>query len=406
MSLSAVGLPAVERPAAAAPLVGVRVLDFTHIVAGPFCTRVLADLGAEVLHVETQTRTEGVGVHVGRRDVRVDRNKESITLNLKHEGGQAAAARLAAAADVIVENFSSGVMNRLKLDYETLAPSNPGLIYVSMSGFGHTGPRRDWTSMNMNLQGYSGLMLVTGAEGDPPTSVSNSWNDFIGGLHAAFAVLQVLVERRRDGKGRYLDLAQAECSVATLGPLVLAANVNRQDPPRIGNRSTSIAPQGCYPCAGEDEWCAISVQSDEQWAALATAMGDSALATDSRFTTVLGRFRHHDEIDERIGAGTRGLSKEEVQAKLTAVGVPAERVRRADDVVESDDSGHVFTPLVPPGASKPDLAAALPFFLGTSETMRPQPPAPIGAHTRQALREWIGMSDAEIDELESAGALV
>src|SRR6058998_1745211 len=150
----AVESPAGERSAVAPPLAGVRVLDFTHIVAGPFCTRTLADLGAEVLHVETQTRTEGLGVHVGRRDVRVDRNKKSITLNLKHAQGRATAARLGSVADVIVENFSTGVMDRLGLDYDSLAPSNPGLIYVSMSGFGHTGPRREWTSMNMNLQGY------------------------------------------------------------------------------------------------------------------------------------------------------------------------------------------------------------------------------------------------------------
>jgi len=390
----------------APPLAGVRVLDFTHIVAGPFCTRILADLGAEVLHVETRSRTEGLGVHPDRRDVRVDRNKESITLNLKHEAGQATAARLATVADVIVENFSSDVMRRLKLDYESLEPFNPGLIYVSMSGFGHTGPKRDWTSMNMNLQGYSGLMLVTRAEGDPPTSVSNSWNDFIGGLHAAFAILQVLVERKGDGRGRYLDLAQAECSVATLGPLVLSSAVNREDPPRIGNRSTSIAPQGCYPCAGDDEWCAISVQNDEQWSALTQAMGSSALATDPRFTSGVGRLRFQDEIDEQLRAWTRNISMEEVQARLTAVGVPAERVRQADAVVNSDDAGHVFSPLLTPGASKPDLAAGLPFSLGISETLTPQPPTPMGHHTRKALAEWIGLTDAEIDELDAAGALV
>jgi benzylsuccinate CoA-transferase BbsF subunit len=347
-----------------------------------------------------------VGVHPGRRDVRVDRSKKSITLNLKHEAGQAAATRLASVADVIVENFSSGVMRRLRLDYETLEPLNPGLIYVSMSGFGHTGPKRDWTSMNMNLQGYSGLMLVTGSEGDPPTSVSNSWNDFIGGLHAAFAVLQVLVERKRDGRGRYLDLAQAECSVATLGPLVLSSSVNGEDPPRIGNRSSSVAPQGCYPCAGEDEWCAISVQTDEQWVTLTQAMGDAALEADPRFASVVGRLRLHDEIDQQISAWTMKLSKEDVQERLTAVGVPAERVRRADDVVNSQDAGLVFTPLLIPGASKPDLAAGLPFSLGTSTALAPEPPAPFGHHTREALAEWIGLTDAEIDEMEAAGALV
>ena len=249
-------------------------------------------------------------------------------------------------------------------------------------------------------------MLVTGAEGDPPTSVSNSWNDFIGGLHAAFAVLQVLVERKRDGRGRYLDLAQAECSVATLGPLVLSSSVNREDPPRVGNRSSSIAPQGCYPCAGEDEWCTISVQTDEQWAALTRTMRNAAMGADPRFASVVGRLHLHDEIDEQISAWTGNLSKEDVQARLTAAGIPAERVRRAEDVVNSEDAGLVFSPLLIPDATKPDLAAGLPFSLGTSETPAPQPPAPFGYHTREVLAEWIGLTDAEIDELDAAGALV
>ena len=400
-----VGLHAEARTAAAPPLAGIRVLDFTHIVAGPFCTRILADLGAEVLHVETRSRAGGLGFHPDVRDPRVHRSKKSITLNLKHEGGRAAAIRLAGVTDVIVENFSSGVMGRLGLDYESLEPLNPGLIYVSMSGFGHTGPKRDWTSMNMNLQGYSGLMLVTGAEGDPPTSVSNSWNDFIGGLHAGFAVLQKLAERRRDGRGAHLDLSQAECSIATLGPLVLSSLVNRRDAPRLGNRSTSVAPQGVYPCAGTDEWCAISVQNDKQWRALTETMERSDLAADSRFASVVGRLRHHDEIDEQIAAWTRDLSKEEIQTRLTAAGVPAERVRHADAVVNSDDSGHVFTPIVSPDSDKPDLAAGLPFSLGASETFAPVPPAALGEHTRSALASWIGLTDREIDELEAAGAL-
>jgi len=383
------------------------VLDFTHIVAGPFCTRILADLGAEVLHVETRTRTEGVGVHNDdRRDPRGHRNKESITLNLKHEAGRAACVRLAQVADVIVENFSSGAMDRLVLGYEAVGPLNPGLIYVSMSGFGHLGPRRDWTSMNMNLQGYSGLMLITGNEGDPPTSVSNSWNDFIGGLHASFAVLQALVERKQTGKGGHLDLSQAECSISTLGAMLLSSAVNGQDPPRLGNRSSSVAPQGCYPCSGRDEWCVISVQTDEQWSALTRVMGNDTLGADPRFSSVVGRLQHHDEIDEQISTWTRELTKEDVQAKLSAAGVPAQRVHRADEMVNSDDSGHVFSPLMGPGLTKPDLAAGLPFTFGTSAMLPLAPPERMGEHTRQALAEWIGLTESEIDELDAAGALV
>ncbi|HZT06126.1 MAG TPA: CoA transferase [Chloroflexota bacterium] len=398
-----------HRERTAPPLDGVRVLDFTHIVAGPFCTRILADLGAEVLHVETRSRTEGMGVHAGRqerRDARVHRNKKSITLNLKHERGQAIAARLASVADVLVENFSSGVMRRLHLDYESLRPSNPSLIYVSMSGFGHTGPRRDWTSMNMNLQGYSGLMLVTGSEGDPPTSVSNSWNDFIGGLHASFGILQVLMERQANGSGMYLDLSQAECSISTLGPLVLCGAANGENAPRLGNRSTSAAPQGCYPCAGGDEWCVISVQTNEQWTALCQLIGASEFGRDPRFASFTGRLRYHDEIDQKIRSWAVDLPKQEVEARLTAAGIPGERVRHADEVVESDDAGLGFHPLRAPGFEKPDLTALLPFTLSVSQRVPPISPATTGQHTHEALSDWLGLTADAIDDLERAGALV
>src|SRR5215510_7395023 len=240
--------------ASSAPLAGTRVIDFTHVLAGPFCTRLLADLGADVVRVESSkhpdypwpsTFISDDGSHASY--LNTNRNKRSIAIDLKNEVGQKIASRLASVADVVIENFSAGVMGRLKLDYPTLQACNPALIYVSMSGYGHNGPRRDWTSMNMNLQGYSGLMMVTGAEGDLPTAISNSWNDFIGGLHAAVGILRALVERKRSGRGANLDLAQFECSVATLGPLLLSGAVNRQAPPRLGNRSTRDAPQGCYP---------------------------------------------------------------------------------------------------------------------------------------------------------------
>ena len=164
----------------AAPLAGVRVLDFTHVLAGPFCTRLLADLGADVVRVESSKHPDHPwpskyidkdGRHASY--LNTNRNKRSIAIDLKNPFGQQTARNLAARADVVVENFSAGVMDRLGLSYDNLCGLNPAIIYVSMSGYGHDGPRRDWTSMNMNLQGYSGLMTVTGADGDPPTAISN-----------------------------------------------------------------------------------------------------------------------------------------------------------------------------------------------------------------------------------------
>src|SRR5437867_7690160 len=190
------------------PLAGVRVLDFTHVFAGPFCTRTLADFGADILHIERRSEDSDDS----HRAAYAHRNKRSVTLDLKHPAGYATALRLGGVADVVVENFSAGVMRRLKLGYEDLSAGNPGLIYVSMSGYGHTGPRRSWTSMNMNLQAYTGLMMTTGAEGDLPTAISNSWNDYIGGLHAVIAILDALGERHENGRGTNIDLCQSECS--------------------------------------------------------------------------------------------------------------------------------------------------------------------------------------------------
>src|SRR2546427_1480725 len=231
------------------PRAGIRVLDFTHVLAGPFSTRLLADLGADVVRVESSkhpdhpwpsTFVSDDGRHASY--LNTNRSKRSVAIDLKNEAGQKVASRLAGIADVVIENFSAGVMRRLKLDYGTLQIVNPGLIYVSMSGYGHDGPRRDWTSMNMNLQGYSGLMMVTGAEGDPPTAISNSWNDYIGGRHALFAILQAIDQRRKSDQGRVIDLSQFECSAAMIGSLLLSNAINGTGPSRRGNRSDRFAP--------------------------------------------------------------------------------------------------------------------------------------------------------------------
>src|SRR5215472_3985966 len=246
-----------SNPTPPAPLTGIRVLDFTHVLAGPFCTRLLADLGADVVRVESSKHPDHPwpsayiskdGRHASY--LNTNRSKRSIAIDLKNDAGRTIASRLAAVADVVIENFSAGVMERLRLDYTTLQRPNPGLIYVSMSGYGHDGPRREWTSMNMNLQGYSGLMMVTGSETDPPTAISNSWNDYIGGLHACFGILQAVDKRKTSGKGARIDLSQFECSASMIGPLLLSAAVNKTVPLRRGNRSAVCAPQGVYHCAG------------------------------------------------------------------------------------------------------------------------------------------------------------
>jgi len=398
--------------ASSAPLAGIRVLDFTHVLAGPFCTRLLADLGADVVRVESSKHPDypwpstyigGDGRHASH--LNTNRNKRSITIDLKNEAGRTVASRLATTADAVIENFSAGVMSRLKLDYENLHPINPGLIYVSMSGYGHDGPRRDWTSMNMNLQGYSGLMMVTGAQDDPPTAISNSWNDYIGGLHACFAILQAVDNRAGTGKGAHIDLSQFECSAAMIGPLLLSSAVNGTVPPRRGNRSAILAPQGVYRCAGADNWCSLSVQTDEQWTSLTTVIEQEAWGADKRFATVDGRMRYHDEIDQQIEAWSCRLANTEVERRLKAVGVPAERMRRINDLIDSENGATVFAKMEEPRVGSM-LTTRLPFTLSSSSLPEPRTAPGLGEHTTEVLRDWLELTEQEIDTIRDKGALL
>ena len=404
------------RQAGDAPLSGVRVLDFGHVLAAPFCTRLLADLGADVVRIESSKHPDFPwpssyrhpdGRHASY--LNTNRNKRSVAIDLKHPAGRDIARRLASAADVVVENFSAGVMARLGLGYEALRESNPGLIFASMSGYGNTGPRRDWTSMNMNLQGYAGLMQVTGAEGDPPTAISNSWNDYIGGLHTCYAVISALTERESTGKGIHLDMGQFECSVSMIAPLLMFSAVRRENPERKGNRSDRFAPQGVYRCAGQDEWCAVSVHDDARWRALAEAVEegftDARLAGDARFATMSGRMRHHDEIDERIEAWTRRLPSAEVEARLKQAGVSAARMRRVQDLVQDGAPSRAYKKMTEPRVGSM-LTTALPVEFSEG-TMPESSPAPgLGQHTRKVLREWLELSDSEMAELDDEEALV
>ncbi|MDE0213699.1 MAG: CoA transferase [Deltaproteobacteria bacterium] len=399
----------------APPLSGVRVLDFGHVLAAPFCTRLLADLGADVVRVESSKHPDfpwpssyrhADGRHASY--LNTNRNKRSVAVDLKHPAGRGIALRLATAADVVVENFSAGVMERLGLGYESLREGNPRLIFASMSGYGHGGPRRDWTSMNMNLQGAAGLMQVTGAEGDPPTAISNSWNDYIGGLHTCYAVIGALTEREDTGEGIHLDMGQFECSVSMIAPLLLSSAVNGRSPERMGNRSHRFAPQGVYRCAGEDEWCAVSVHDDDQWRALAEAVEeggpDPRLAGEVRFATLSGRLRHHDEIDERIEAWTRGHDGADVEARLRRAGVHAARMRRIADLAEDGSPSRAYKRMAEPRVGSM-LTTALPVAFSESPLPPPTPAPCLGQDTREVLREWLDLRESELAELAGTGAL-
>jgi benzylsuccinate CoA-transferase BbsF subunit len=257
--------------------------------------------------------------------------------------------------------------------------------------------------MNSNLQAYSGLMMVTEREGEPPVSISNSWMDYVGGLHGCYSVMQALVQRGRDGQGRHIDMAQFESGVGTLGHLVLAGIVNKAAPPRMGNRSEAFAPQGCYPCAGADQWCVISVETDAQWRTLVRVMDLPARLRGPELDLLVNRLRQHDAIDAAIAQWTSSRSPQEVEEALRAAGVPAERMRRMDELSAGGEDS-VFH--LEPARAGPTLLTGLPF------SFKPRAPREFGAaprlgeHTDDALKGWIGLDDGELQELHAAGVLV
>jgi benzylsuccinate CoA-transferase BbsF subunit len=250
--------------------------------------------------------------------------------------------------------------------------------------------------MNVTLQACSGLMLATGAEGDPPIGISNSWNDYIGGMHAAVAILGALSKRKASGIGCHLDVSQFESSVAMVGSLLLASAVTQAPPARLGSRSRSAAPQGCYRCAGEDRWCAISVQTDGEWQALVAELGDGAQHLhEPRFATLSGRLEHHDEIDRTIESWTGPQSPAEIERRLQRCGVPAAAMRRGNDVTETEEWQRLLRPV---GTSDMQVLG-LPFGFPGSAPVEAVGAPRIGANGSEILRDWLKLDDPAIAAL-------
>ena len=354
-------------------LSGIRVLEFTIAWAGPLAGRWLADLGAEVIHLEHPT-ARGVGIAgVGglqaaeadrdwqwgrlpgpafrsgifpdanpgerpwnRQGVfnKMQRNKLSLCMDLKAPGASEVLVDLVKSSDIVLDNFSPGAIRNLGIDYESLLKHNPRLIRVSLSGYGHSGPAQTHPSWGPILEGQSGMASMTGYEDGGPLKIGAALPDPVGGLHGVVAILAALDERDQTGKGCFIDISQLETYSALGGELYLTASATGKSPPRYANRSPDHAPQGVYPCAGHEAWIAISVGDDEEWRSLAALLGGAMSARD--LTTVDGRRRRHDDIDAAIAAWTRSRDRFEVMATLQARGVRASALMTNQDLVENE----------------------------------------------------------------------
>ncbi len=407
------------------PLEGIRVCDLTWVIAGPVATRVLGDFGAEILKIEHEQAVDPV--RMGRPTVGgppnlnnsgffnyINRNKLSVLLNVRHPMGMDVLKRIIAESDVVIENFSSEVLESWDLGYEQLREIREDIIYCSVSGFGHSGRDHFYTTWGPTAQALAGLTAMSGMPGKPPAGWGYSYMDHTAGYYAAYAVMMALYHRNKTGEGQHIDISQAEAGMVLTGPAVLDYTVNgrswRREGMPPGNHAwePSAAPHNVYRCEGEDRWIAIAVMSDAEWQALVRAMDEPEWAAESRYDTLEGRLGDERLIDEKIEAWTSENDRYRLMELLQAAGVRASVVQNPEDRVEHDPQSqargwwgsmeHEQLGVHTHDGVNPRLSKT------PGEARIPSPM--IGQHTSEVMSRVIGMSEAEIAEHQEIGVFM
>jgi benzylsuccinate CoA-transferase BbsF subunit len=391
---------------APSPLAGVRILDFTWVVAGPVTTRILCDLGAEVVKIERKDSLD-FGDRRGGLSGALMRGKRSVVLNLAKPEGVAIAKALALRSDVVVDNFSARVMTNLGLDHATLSREKPDVICVRMTGFGLSGPDRDHVSYGPTLQALTGYTLLMGEPDGPPAGFGYSYSDLAGGHMGALAILAALHHRRRTGRGQLVDLAQQEAVASLVGPVLLERAANGGESRPLGNASQEgpAAPHGIYPCAGDDRWIAITVFSDPEWQGLTAAMGRPSWTRDARFATIDGRVANARDLDRRLAEWTRTMDVHVATSRLQANGVRAGLVADAADVCAHDPAlaarGHFVDVATPEGRTV--RIDGPPFVLSETPGAVRGPGPLLGEHTDEVLASLLDYDASTIATLRADG---
>jgi len=318
------------------PLSGIRVIDFTWMLAGPYATRILADFGAEVIKVQSKKTAKGVESNLTTYFNNWNRNKRSVTLDMSYPEAREILLKLTERSDVLIENFSPRVMLNWDLNYEKLKEVRPALIMVSMSAMGQTGPWKDYVAFGPTLHALSGLTYLTSFEKDSPMGLGYAYADSISGLYAALVVLAALECRERTGQGQYIDLSEYEAICTLMGPLLLDSSVHKKEVLPHGNRSNYIpaAPYGCYKCSGMDRWCVMAVFNEEEWQSLCKVLGDPDWTKEEKFSTPWKRKENAEKLDELLTQWTFQHTPEQVVSFLQEAGVPAGVVQNAEDLAK------------------------------------------------------------------------
>ncbi|MCY3648015.1 MAG: CoA transferase [Chloroflexi bacterium] len=424
------------------PLEGVRVVELSIAWAGPLAARFCADLGADVIRVE-HPGARGNGLRPDGSPMRapegwrwgelpppayragifpdadpgerpwnrngpfnkMQRNKRSFALDLQDEAGREVFRRLLAEADILLDNYRPRALDRLGFDFEAVAAINPRIVRISMSGYGSTGPYRDRGSWGPILEAHSGLAATTGYEGGGPVKQGAAFPDGIGGLTGTFALLDALRERDRTGRAVYVNLSQLESYVSIGGEFVIAASAGEEPPERRGNRSPAFAPQGVYPCRGDDNWVAITVQSDDAWKALVALIDRPALA-DPSLGTESERRRRHDAIDAEIAAWTADRDAHVVAALLQEAGVAAGPALSNLEMVADPHlrTRNMIVAIDHPDAGRREFPG-FPIHLSETPVERFAGAPTLGQHNEAILCDLLGYSGDEYTALLSAGVI-
>lgn len=396
------------------PLDGIRVVDLAQVFAGPACTRILGDLGADVIRFESASRmdvtrnliltdNDGLDHPWHRASYFVIRNasKREMVIDLSKEEGREIIRKLVARADVVVESFTPRVMGNFGLGYEQLKAIKQDIIMCSLSGYGQSGPMRDYGAYGMGLEPASGISSLTGYAGGGPMRSGLSFTDPYSGFVGAGAILTALQYRRRTGKGQYIDLSEQEAAIPIMGAALLEYQMTGRVPARVGNRGEWAAPQGCYACAGDDRWAVISVGDDIEFERMAQAMDHPEWVRDESFATVLARHEHHDELDALITDWTSQRDHYDVMRRLQAAGVKAAAVLDGKEILfdEQFKARRHFDIVDQPMLGKRPIPrhVAAKFTRFEAKARRPAPL--LGEHNEEVLRE-IGYSGDDIARLK------
>ena len=397
-----------SRHDSALPLAGVRVLDFTWMLAGPYATRILADFGAEIIKVQSGKVATGAEQNDTPYFATWNRNKLGITLDLGRPEARRLALDLVKKCDVVIENFTPRVMDNWELNYEKLKHVNPGLVMVSLSGFGHNGPWRDYAALGPTEQALSGLTQLTSYTRGRPDGIGFAYADHVSGLYAALAVTSALHLRDLSGCGSYLDISEYEATCSLLGPAIIDYSLNGNAARPVGNGPVGqpAAPHGCYPCAGEDCWCTIAVFSEDEWRALCELMGNPDWTREKRFGDIQLRCDNAEELDILIAGWTAGYEPQKLMSMLQAAGVPAAAVSKADDLACDPHLAErgFFIDLMHPVLGKL-RSDGNPLRLSATSASYQKAAPMLGEDNRRVFVDLLGMDEGQFESYVSDGII-